>query len=187
MPKFFGEGEKFRQLPLQNRLQQSLMDKAGKGLQAQGMPDMIGQTQNYNQGQNYLADLYSQSPDAFQRMSQPYMQQFQQQTVPDIAERFSSMGSGSAGGSGLNQALAQGATNLNTNLGGMFENMRSQNLVQNMQYGQAPFDQFRSLLMSLLGMNTFENTYQPGNTGFLGPFLQGAGQGLGQLGTAFFG
>ena len=89
------------------------------------------------------------------------------------------MGSGSYGSSGLNQALAQAGSNLSAQLGSQFENQRAGMFPQLQQYGQAPMDQFRQLLSQLLGQRTFENTYQPGNTGFAGNFLQGLGQGIG--------
>lgn len=50
-------------------------------------------------------------------------QNFKQQTVPNILQSF---GTGSKGGSGLNQALASGASNLNTNLGSQLAQMQLQ-------------------------------------------------------------
>jgi hypothetical protein len=182
----FGHGDKFKQLPTMNQGQQGLFDMLSRYLQGyqggggeRGVPQGIGQTQPFQQGQQYLQNLYGQSPEAFDRLKQPYMNQFNQEIVPGIAERFSGMGSGSWGSSGLNQALGQAGANLSAALGSQFENQRAQMFPQLQQYGQAPMDQYRQLLSQILGQNTFENTYQPGNTGFFGGALQGLGQGLG--------
>lgn len=182
----FGHGDKFRKLSTQNSAQKGIFNMLSNYLQRyqgaegeRGAPLSIGQTQPFQLGSEYLNNLYSQSPDAFDRLKQPYINQFQQEIVPGIAERFGSMGSGSYGSSGLNQALAQAGSNLSAQLGSQFENQRSSMFPQLQQYGQAPMDQFRQLMSQLLGQNTFENTYQPGNTGFLGNILEGLGKGVG--------
>ena len=49
----------------------------------------------YGSGSNYLQQLLSNDPQAFQAFEAPYMQNFQQNIVPGIAERFAGAGTGS--------------------------------------------------------------------------------------------
>lgn len=91
----------------------------------------------------------------------PAMQQFQQKVIPGIQQSFVDANAGSS--SALNQALAQGATDLTTNLGSQFGQF-FQNQQQN-QLGAL------GQLGGLAGQKTFEPTTE--NTqGWLGPALE---------------
>lgn len=180
----FGNNDQFYQSPTLNTQQEQGLGRLGNYFQNIGMPTELGKDQSFQSGQNYLQDLYSQSPDGFDRFKAPYLRQFNEQTIPDIAERFSGMGSGQGESSALNQALARAGEGLNTGLASQYEGMRSQNLGQLMQYSQAPMQQFMQLLQSLLSPRTFETQYQPGDLGFVGNAVSGLAQGAGQAGTA---
>ena len=79
---------------------------------------------------------------------------FSQQTVPSIAERFTSMGAGGGRSSAFGHQLGQAGANLETGLAG--------------QQSQHNMQQFQQLLQ-LLGIGLqpqFENTYSAGKEGF---------------------
>ncbi len=186
METLFGGGEKYKRLPTMTPEQQQLMSQniqqlMGGGFAGAGAP-------GYEAGMGYLQDLYSQSPQAFARMQEPYMRQFQQQVVPGLAERFSAAGGGSPMGGGrqssaFNQAMGQAGSNLSAQLGGMFEGMRSQNLQNLLGFSQAPFQQG----LEMMAQKPFGYAYQPGSTGLFGGAMAGLGGGLGLGGGMGFG
>lgn len=85
-------------------------------------PDQLELLQELTQGVrsgnkdalSYLNSILSNEEGAFQDFEDPFKQQFEQQTVPTILERFS--GAGARGSSGLQQTLASAGKDLSTNL-----------------------------------------------------------------------
>jgi hypothetical protein len=100
---------------------------------------------------------------------------YQKQTVPSLAERFTSMGAGNALSSpAFANQLAGAGQDLSTNLA-----------AQMAQYGQHQ----QALGQNLMGMGMhpeFENYYQPPEQGFWSGLLGGASKGLGAMGSAGF-
>lgn len=110
----------------------------------------------------------------FAPIAQQARNQFQTQTAPSIAERFTSLGgNGTGGSSGLNSALAGAGANLEQGLAGIESKY---NLAQ-----QGQQTQLLQLLLSLAGQPSFENAYFPSQPGFLQGLVGGVGQGLGSL------
>jgi len=111
--------------------------------------------------QNALQGL-SQTRSDFGPIEQRARSQFQQQTVPSLAERFTSMGSGASLGSpAFTSQLGQAGAGLEEGLA-----------AQRGQYGL----QQQQMLMSLLGLGLtpqFESAYQPRQAGFLESGAQG--------------
>lgn len=181
MPKIgeflFGKGDKMKKISTLSPEQKQLFQMLTGSMQDQGMPEFLGQNQGYQNGLNYLQNLYSQSPDAFDHFSAPYIRQFKEEIVPGLAERFSMAGGKNS--SAFNQAMGRAAEGLQTNLASQLESLKSSLLPQLLGYSQAPFDQYQGLLNNALGMRTFENVYQPGSSGLLGNALTGFAQGLG--------
>lgn len=175
----FGSDPKVEKLPLLNKGQERLLNRATGGLARQGMPQFLDQTQGYNQGLNYLLNLYNQSPDAFDKFKAPYMRQFQQEVVPGIAERFSSMGAGSRNSSAFNQAMARAGEGLSGTLASQMEGLKSNLLSQLLGFSSAPMSQYQNLLNGLLGVRSFENIYQPGTQGMVAPMMGGLASGIG--------
>lgn len=122
------------------------------------------------QGLNYLQDLLSGSPEAYEA---PAMRQFQEEIIPGIAERFTSMGAGSQGSSAFGQQLGAAGAGLAERLA-----------MQRAGLKQSALSQLQGLLGQGLGAKSFESVYRPSSTGFLGSMIPGIGQtfGLG-LGT----
>lgn len=76
----------------------------------------------------YLNSILSNEPGAFEDFERPLMDQFQQQTVPNILERFQNMGM-SKGSSGLNQTIAQEGRRLSNDIAAQRANLK-QNAIQ---------------------------------------------------------
>jgi len=121
---------------------------------------------------------YLQNPGprpGFEPIAQRAREQFQTNTIPSIAARFASMGTGgNLRSSAFNQALSSGASDLESQLAalGAQHSLQQQGLDQNM-------------LFNLLGTGLkpqSENVYIPGQPGFLENVGGGLFQGLGALG-----
>src|SRR5271154_874457 len=149
-----------------------------KGMQ--GSQD-ISKQPGYQTGQNWLQSMFS-DPDFFNKFEAPLQRQFQEQTIPGLAERFGG-GSGNAlGSTAFRRQLGREAGNLSANLGALRGGMQQQAIPQLLGYSQQPFQNYMSLLQSAL--TPTNNTYQPASSGFFGPissaFAGGAAQGYGQ-------
>ncbi len=158
------------------------------GMRNQGQND-ITQNQNYQQGSGWLNDLFNDQ-NFFDKFEAPMQRNFQENTIPDLANRFASMGSGGSLGSTAfrNQANREGER-LQENMAAMRGGMQQQGVGQSLQYGQQPVQNWMQMLQQ--AMQPTQNTYQGPSQGFMGglaaPFAQGAasywgGQG-GQSGT----
>jgi hypothetical protein len=109
----------------------------------------------YGQSQDWLSGLYG--PNAFKNFSQPYNQQFEQQVLPGIAERFAGFGanSGALSSSGFGQALAGGASDFQSKLAQLFSQLQMQ---ASGQIGQ----QFNQLANTGLNYQPFAYYERPG-------------------------
>lgn len=168
----FGSKDKTKQLPTLTPQQQQTLSTVLSQLGLMGGPGG-----NYAGAQNYLGQMISGSPEAYQRFAAPYQTQFQEQTLPGIAERFAGLGGGLGGGalssSGFGQALGGAANQFQSNLAGLYAQLQQQ------AAGQA-LGQYNQLANLGLGTRGFENIYQPGSTGLFGGAASGLSQGLGQ-------
>lgn len=126
----FGKESKMK--PFNKVSQQALEGIAGTG----GLQN----NQLYNTGTDYLQNLLDNSPQAFAHFEAPYMQNFEQNIAPGIAERYAGMGTGSGAlsSSGLNNSLAQAGRGLQTDLAGMRGGLQMQGLNQGLQYANQP-------------------------------------------------
>ena len=82
--------------------------------------------------QNLIAQLDPQS-SIHKQFEQPYINEYEQQTIPNLAERFAGMGAqgGALSSSGFGQALSSAGANLQTNLAQMSSN-RSQDAMKSL-------------------------------------------------------
>ena len=147
----------------------SLFAKKPKFQQVQRFTPQQQQAQNQAL-QMALSGL--QNPNAgFEPIANQARQQFNSQTVPSLAERFTAMGNGQR------SSAFQGA------LGSAGADLESQLAALQAQYGL----QNRSQLMQLLGQGLepqFENAYNPGGGGFSSGIFGGLSGGLGALGIS---
>lgn len=121
------------------------------------------------QGNQYLQDLMNPDSEAVNQFTQPYMNQFNQQTLPGIAERFAGMGAqgGGLSSSGFGQALGAAGGNLQTNLAGLKAGLGQQAASQLMnQYGN----------FSQMGLNAQPFGYASPQQGFVPGLVNSWGQ-----------
>ena len=176
MSFFFGKKPKYKQVSTLSPGQQSLQNQITGGLTG-------GQAgQGYSAALQQLMDLVQGQPGAYNVMEAPARRQFQEQTVPNILERFTGAGAGRS--SGLNRTLSSAAT-------GLEENLAAQRGQMQQQAVQSLLNNFLSQSQLGLGTREFENVMEEGTPGFLqslfsalqpgiSGFAQAAGQGFGQ-------
>jgi hypothetical protein len=105
-------------------------------------------------GQGFLQNLLSRTPEQqYQTFAQPFMRQFQEQTVPQLAERFSGLGAQRS--SAFGQALGGAGAGLQENLAALKGNLINQMLGQQLQganvglgYSQLPGQRFGQQLQA---------------------------------------
>jgi len=157
-----GEDEKHgsTQSPTQIKgIEQLLKDLQGM----KGGAQNIQANPQYMQGQEYLNGLFN-DPQFFNKFEAPLQRQFNEQTVPDLANRFASMGSGgSTGSTGFRNQLAREGSNLSTNIAALRGGMQQQGVNQALQYAQQPFNNYAQLMQTAL--TPYQNTYQGPSTG----------------------
>ncbi len=171
-------GEKGGQGSTYNQNQLGGLDKVLSdvmGMRGKGQND-ITQNQNFQGGQNWLNDLFSNDQGFFDKFQAPMERNFSENIAPSLANKFGGMGSGGSFGSSFrNQANREGE-HLQESLAAMRGGMQSQGVNQSLQYGQAPVNNFMQMLQQ--AMQPTQNTYQGPSMGFMGgmaaPFAQGA-------------
>jgi hypothetical protein len=136
----------------------------------------ITQNGNYQQGSEWLSNLFGNDPEFWNKFEAPLQRQFNEQTVPDLANRFASQGTGgSLGSTGFRNQLAREGSNLSTNIAALRGNMQQQGVNQALQYGQQPVNNWMQQLQSIL--NPTQNTYQPPSSGGWGQIAGAAASG----------
>ncbi len=163
----FGKGDSLEKVATGTQEQEGLHNNILA--QAMGMSGAGGGNDRANQYFNSL--LGEDQGQAFDQFSAPYMQQFQEQILPKIAERFA--GAGALSSSGFGQSLGGAASGLQAKLAELFSSLQGQAAQQ--QYGQ-----YNQLSQTGLNYKPFKYAQQEGSGGFL-PHL------LGAAGTAFGG
>jgi len=109
-------------------------------------------------------NLLGQGPEAFNQFSAPYLQQFQEQILPKIAERFA--GGGALSSSGFAQSLGGASAGLQANLAQLFSELQGQ--AAGRQQGQ-----FQNLSQTGLNYQPFAYEQQKGSSGMLAPLATG--------------
>lgn len=131
---------------------------------------------NYGMANDYLSQILSGSPEAFERFAAPYRTEFEQQTIPRLAERFAGLGGGLGGGalgsSGFGQALGGAGAQFQSNLAGLYAQLQQ-------QAAQQAMGQYNTLSNLGLGTNAFVMANRPGSLGFGGTSAAGLSQGIG--------
>jgi len=209
---FSGTKQKVKQLEMLTPEQRGTLKKQLE-LSGMNMDDLFGQGSHVTESEAYqkgmgaldqtLGDFDpTRIQDSFQQgVANPARQNFQEQTIPGITERFAGTG-GLRSGAYSGQMLKEGQ-NLESGLAGNLSNMlmqgeqqhnqmRSQGISQALQYGLAPEEEKKNLLAMMQGgMNTqaFQNQIIPGQaSGFssmIGPIAQAAGKAFaGPVGAA---
>lgn len=124
-----------------------------------------GQGGGYSNANNYYNQLLGPNQqEAFNQFASPYLQQFQEQVLPNIAERFA--GGGALSSSGFGQALGGAGAGLQAQLAQLFSGLQQQAAQQ--QYGQ-----FNQMANTGLNYQPFAYYQKPGGADAFGGFLQG--------------
>ena len=149
-----------------------------KGMKGGASNGDITQNQNYQQGQNWLSNLFGNDQGFYDKFEAPMQRQFSEQTIPGLANQFGGMGSGgSLGSTAFRNALGREGEHLQESIAGMRGNMQQQGVNQSMNYAQQPFQNMQSMYGLGLG-SPMMNQYAPATTGGFGslsaPLMQGA-------------
>ena len=139
--------------PEQQQLFSSILSQLGPGA-IDSLGGLMGPM-----GEEEMQNLFQKS------YVDPAMQTFEQQTVPGIQQRFADVGAGSS--SALNQALAQGASDLSTSMGSQYG--------QFMQGQQGTQLNAISQFLPMITGQTFSPQFQQ-QQGMFGPMMQAAGR-----------
>lgn len=162
----FGSPDRLEKVDAGTREQQALHNNILA--QAMGMNQQGGGSDLANQYFNRL--LGGNQQEAFNQFASPYMQQFQEQVLPGIAERFA--GAGALSSSGFGQSLGGAASGLQAKLAQLFSELQG-------QAAQSQYGQFNQLSQQGLNYQPFQYTQREGSQGFLG-------NALGALGGSMF-
>ncbi len=110
--------------------------------QREFMANLLEQVKAGNQQAiEYYNKILSEDPEAFADFERPAMEQFQQQTVPNILERLNAGGGMNKYSGAVTQQLAQAGQGLSSNLAAMRANLK-QNAIQGLQnYSQLGLQQ----------------------------------------------
>lgn len=147
--------------------------------QQQFLSTFIGDLQQsrggYNKALNQTEQFLDPNSQAYRDFEDPYIREFEQQTVPGLAEKFAGYGaeSGALSSSGFGQALGSAGANLKSTLA----NLKAQMM---RTAAQDLFGQYNQQSATALGTNSFTNAYQPGTKGFGANALEGIAGGFGQ-------
>lgn len=158
----FGGKDKMKKVPTMTKEQNQLLSQLIQMLGSQG-----GLGQGNKESIDYQRQLMDPSSEAVNQFAQPYMQQFEQQTVPGLAERFAGMGGGMGGGtssSGFGQALSSAGSNLQSQLAALKAGLGQ-------QAAQSLMGQYGNLSGMGLGAQPFG--YQQQAPGMFGGVLSG--------------
>ena len=172
----FGKEEKFKKVPTmtvgQTGIQSQLEQMLGGGMGGQGG----GLAQLF---QTLLGNLNPQNPQQeFEGFEQPYLNEFEEQTLPGIAERFA--GAGALSSSGFGQALGGARAGLAANLAGLKSGLQQQSKQMGMQTQQNALQQLMQLIGSTQGAQPFAYQQKSASTGAVAPALAAFMNGLGK-------
>lgn len=168
-----GSPAQTKQLPTLSKQQQGLLNQLMQMLGGQG-----GLGQGQQGAIDYQRQLMDPSSQAVNQFTQPYMDQFNQKTIPGLAEQFAGYGGGMGGGlssSGFGQALGAAGGNLQAQLAALKAGLGQ-------QAAGSLMDQYSNLSGRALGTSQFGYMHQQGNQGFLpqalSAYLQGGFPGM---------
>ncbi len=163
MDFLFGSNQ-MKKVPTMTKEQQGLLSQLTQMLGPQG-----GLGKGYQGALGLQQQLMDPSSEAVNQFSQPYINQFEQQTVPGLAERFAGMGAmgGGLSSSGFGQALSSAGGNLQAQLAQLKAGL-GQNAANSLM------QQYGNVSGQAMGAKPFG--YQAPQQGLLPSFLQAWGQ-----------
>ena len=160
----FGSPDKLKKVETGTKEQQALHNNI--------LSQLMGMSQSgggYNQSQNYFNSLLQPGNEAYQNFAAPYMNQFEEEILPGIAERFA--GAGALSYSGFGQALGGAGAGLQSQLAQLFAQLQAQ------AAGQQT-NQYNQLAQTGLNYQPFAYQKKQGSGGFLGNLTGGLSNNL---------
>lgn len=162
--------ESFQQIPRYNQGQQNYQNNLLGNLSNQNTD--ITQNPLYQSGSNALQRILGGDTSQFEA---PLMRQFNEEIIPNIASRFSSIGAGSQGGSDFQHALGDASAGLTERLGALRGGLQLQAAPQALNFAQQPMNNLYSLLQYAMQPQS-DTLHRPGGPGafseFAAPFTQ---------------
>jgi hypothetical protein len=151
-----------------------------QGLHNNVISQAMGLSQGgYQHAQDYYNSLFEPGNQAYENFASPFMNQFEEQILPQIAERFA--GGGALSSSGFGQALGGAGAGLQAQLAQLFAGLQS-------KAAESQTNQYNQLTQYGLNYQPFAYNKQQGSQGMLGPLATGLGTALGgPLGGALAG
>lgn len=167
MPKlgefFFGKSSSTEQMPLFSPEQMAFLNKILGAVEPGTMS-----------GIDYLTKMVSGDQGSMNAFTDPYMRQFQEQTIPSISERFANLDAQKS--SAFGQSLSQAGAGLQEQLAGLRANLKNQALSQLQGYAGMGLGQ------------QYQNIVKPGTSGMFAGMAAGAGSAIGSAaGSAMMG
>jgi len=161
----FGGGDKMKKVNLMTKGQRKILGNLEQMLGPQGQL-----TQGMQGGIRHQQQLMDPNSEAVNQFTQPYMNQFNQQTVPGLAERFAGMGAmgGGLSSSGFGQSLSSAGANLQSQLAQLKAGLGQ-------QAAQSLMNQYGQMTGQTLSAQPFG--YQQQGPSMLGGMMQGWAQG----------
>lgn len=139
-----------------NKQQQNFMNEGLNSL-SPGQGD-ITQNPTFQGGNEWLQNLFS-DPNFFKSFEAPLMRQFEEETIPGLANRFAGMGSGgSLGSTSFRNALGREASTLHEKIASLRGGLQQTGANQALQYAQQPASNYLQQLQQFL--TPTQNTYQ---------------------------
>lgn len=125
----------------------------------QGAQDALGLLKQY---------LNPQS-DVYKNFEQPYLNEFNNRTIPMLAERFAGLGGGMGGGlssSGFGQALGTAGADLQSNLASLKSQLQRGSINDLLNF-------YMQMASGVIGAQPFSYANRPGESNPLSSFMQG--------------
>ena len=135
----------------------------------------------YQEGLKFLNDMMNPESEAMQSLEQPYRTQFEQETVPGIAEQFSA--NDAQRSSAFGQAMGRASSDLEGNIAGARQNAMMSAADQALNYSQAPANMYSNIVnQGLTGPQPHGYKVLGGQPGFFSGAAGGVGGAIGQWG-----
>jgi hypothetical protein len=170
----FGKKDKIKKYDLYNPQQKKFFSNFMQQLQG-----MQGQGGGLEKSMNLLQDYLNPESNVYKNFEEPYMRQFNEKILPQIAERYAGAGaeSGALSSSGFAQSLGAAGGQLQSNLAQMKSQMQRQSI-------QDLLSQYNQMSSSGLNARPEEKYLRQGHQGLLPTMATEVGtaaaRGLGQ-------
>jgi hypothetical protein len=167
MPNFsewlFGSPDKLKKIATGTKEQEALHNNI--------LSQAMGLSQGgYQNAQDYYNSLFQPGNQAYENFAAPYMNQFEEQLLPRIAEQYA--GAGALSSSGFGQALGGAGAGLQSQLAQLFAQLQA-------QAAGAQTNQYNQLSQTGLNHQPFAYQQKQGSGGLAAPLLGGIGAAMG--------